>query len=124
MEENAKIVETEVKDFFDGVKAKKHLPPEEKIDSVILKHTIDALRKPPKSRPKQERLGSTISDRRLAERRAGKKIAQLGEQANQLCPLLKVSSDIFANDQRMVPGYTNLDDYLPDDVHYEFLEVD
>ena len=24
----------------------------------------------------------------------------------------------------MVPGYTNLEDYLPDDVHYEFLEVD
>ena len=24
----------------------------------------------------------------------------------------------------MVPGYTNLGDYLPDDVHYDFLEVD
>ena len=24
----------------------------------------------------------------------------------------------------MVPGYTNLRDYLPDDVHYDFLEVD
>ena len=35
-----------------------------------------------------------------------------------------MSSDIVANDPRMVPGYSNLDDYLPDDVHYEFLEVD
>ena len=24
----------------------------------------------------------------------------------------------------MVPGYSNLGDYLPDDVHYEFLEVE
>ena len=52
------------------------------------------------------------------------KIAQLSEQANQSCPPLKVSSDIVANDPRMVPGYTNLGDYLPDDVHYDFLEVD
>ena len=35
-----------------------------------------------------------------------------------------MSSDIVANDQRMVPSYTNFDDYLPDDVHYEFLEVE
>ena len=28
------------------------------------------------------------------------------------------------NDPRMVPGYSNLGDYLPDDVHYDFLEVD
>ena len=35
-----------------------------------------------------------------------------------------MSSDIVANDPRMVPGYTNLGDYLPDDVHYDFLEVD
>ena len=52
------------------------------------------------------------------------KIAQLGEQANQSFPPLKVSSDIIANNSRMVPGYNNLDDYLPDDEHYEFLEVD
>ena len=51
------------------------------------------------------------------------KIAQLGEQANQSCPPLKVSSDIVANDPRMVPGYSNLGDYLPDDVHYEIMEV-
>ena len=39
-------------------------------------------------------------------------------------PPLKVSSDIVANDPRMVPGYSNLGDYLPDDVHYVFLEVE
>ena len=38
--------------------------------------------------------------------------------------MLKVSSDIVANDPRIVPGYSNLADYLPDDVHYDFLEVD
>ena len=65
-----------------------------------------------------------MSDQRLVERRAGKKIAQLGEQANQSCPPLKVSSNIVANDPRIVPGYSNLEDYLPDDVHYDFLEVD
>ena len=32
-------------------------------------------------------------------------------------------SDIVANDPRMVPGYSNLGDYLPDDVHYDILEV-
>ncbi len=35
-----------------------------------------------------------------------------------------MSSDIVANDLRMVLGYTNLGDYLPDDVHYEIMEVD
>ena len=44
------------------------------------------------------------------------KIAQLSEQANQSCPLLKVSKDIVANDPSMVPSYSNLGDYLPDDV--------
>ena len=52
------------------------------------------------------------------------KMAQLGEQAKQSCPPLKVPSDIVANDPGMVPGYNNLGDYLPDDVHYDFLEVD
>ena len=37
-------------------------------------------------------------------------------------PPLKVLSDIV--DPGMVPGYSNLGDYLPDDVHYDFLEVD
>ena len=36
-----------------------------------------------------------------------------------------MSSDIVANVLGgMVPGYNNLGDYLPDDVHYDFLEVD
>ena len=69
-----------MKEFFEGVKAKRHPPPEEKVDPVKAKRTIDALRKPPKSPPKTnyeriiersyieaERSGSTISDRRLAE---------------------------------------------------------
>ena len=58
----------------------------------------------------------------MKERRAGKQIAQLGEQAKQSCPPLKVlASDIV--DPRMVPGYGNIDDYLPDDVHYDPMEV-
>ena len=49
----------------------------------------------------------------------------LGEQANQSFPPLQVSSDIVANHPGgMVPGYNNLEDYLPDNVHYDFLEVD
>ena len=35
-----------------------------------------------------------------------------------------MSKDIVANDPGMVPGYSNLGDYLPDDVHYEIMEVD
>ena len=128
----------EVKNFFEGVKAKKHPPPVEKVDPVKAKRTLAALTKPPKSPPRgnyerilaktyaeAERSGSTVSDQRLKERRAaGKKIAQLSEQANQSCPPLNVSSDIVANDPGMVPGYSNLGDYLPDDVHYEIMEVD
>ena len=49
------------------------------------------------------------------------KIPQLGEQAKQSCPPLKVPSDIV--DPRMVPGYSNLADYLPDEVHYEPMEM-
>ena len=44
------------------------------------------------------------------------KIPQLGEQANQSCPPLKVSSDIVANLPGMLPG-TNPGDYLPDSAH-------
>ena len=44
VEENKKIVEKEVKDFFEGVIAKRHPPPEEKVDPVKAKRTIDALR--------------------------------------------------------------------------------
>ena len=123
-------------DWFQGLKAKRHPPPEEKVDPVKGKCTLAALTKPPKSPPKgnyeriigntfveAQRSGSTFSDQRLKERRAGKQIDQLGEQAKQSCPPLKVPpSDIV--DPRMVPGYGNPADYLPDDVHYDFLEVD
>ena len=63
------------------------------------------------------------SDARLAAQRSGKQIPQLGGQAKQTCPPLKVSSDIVANHPGMVPD-TNLGDYLPDDVPIEFMEVD
>ena len=39
-------------------------------------------------------------------------------------PPLNVSSDIVTNAPGTVPGYSNLRDYLPDDVHFDFLEVD
>ena len=87
-----KIVQTKVKDFFEGLKAKRHPPPEEKVDPMKAKRTIDALRKPPKSPPKTnyeritekayleaERSGSTVKHQRSEEGAAAKKIAQLGE---------------------------------------------
>ena len=70
-----------MKKFFEGVKAKKHPPPEEKVDRVKVKRTLAALTKPPNSPPKgnydriigkefaeAERSGSTVSDQRLKER--------------------------------------------------------
>ena len=76
-----------MKNFFEGVKAKKHPPPEEKVDLVKAKRTLAALTKPPKSPPRgnyerilaktyaeAERSESTVSDQRLKERRAGKKL--------------------------------------------------
>ena len=102
------------------------------------KRTIDALRKPPKSPPRTnyeriteqtylqaERSGSTVRHQRSREQAAAKNIAQLGEQANQSCPPLNVSSgNIVANVPGMVAGYGNLQDYLPDDALPDFLEVD
>ena len=100
------------------------------------KRTLAALTKPPKSPPKgnyeciiaktfveAELSGSTVSDQRLKERRAGKQIAQLGEQAKQSCPPLKVSSDIIANHPRLLPA-TSPSDYLSDDVEFKIMEVD
>lgn len=131
-------MEAKVKNFFEGVKAKKHRPPEKKIDPVKAKRTLAALKKPPKSPTKgnyeriitksfieAQRSGSTVSDQRLEERRAGKKVAQLGEQANQSSPPpLKVSSDIVANHPGILFPGTNPADYLPDDAHFDLLEVD
>ena len=53
------IVRTHVKDFFEGVKAKRHPPPEEKVDPVKAKRTLDALRKPAKSPPRTNYEGIT-----------------------------------------------------------------
>ena len=82
-----KIVRYKAKNFFEGVKAKKHSPPEEKIDPVKAKCTLAAQKKPPKSPAKgnyeriitksfieAERSGSTVSGQRLAERGAGEKL--------------------------------------------------
>ena len=51
-EENDTIVRTHVKEFFEGVKAKRHPPPEEKVDPMKAKRTLDILRKPAKSPPR------------------------------------------------------------------------
>ena len=98
-EENAKIVRAEVKNFFEGVKAKKHPPPEEKVDPVKAKRTRAALTKPPKSPPRGnyehiiaktfvevERSGSTVSDQRLKERRAGKKLPSSANKRTNRAP--------------------------------------
>ena len=123
-----------MKDYFATQRAKRHPPQEEKIDPVKAKRTLDALKRasPPPPQTNYDRIiertfieadrsGSTISDRRLAERRARKKIAQLGEQENQSCPPLKVSSDIVANPPGILLG-TNRGDY--DDAHFDIMEVD
>ena len=51
MEENAEICQAYVKNFFETQKAKKHPPPEEKIDPVKAKRTLDALQRPRPSPP-------------------------------------------------------------------------
>ena len=73
-------MQTHVKEFFEGVKAKRHPPQEEKVDPVKAKRTLDALRKPAKSPPRinyeriteqtylqAQRLGTTVSAKRLKE---------------------------------------------------------
>ena len=103
--------------------APKFPSPKEKIDMVKAKRTLDALRRPPPPPPLSDydrcivktyenQLGSTIS---AAKR--GKTIPQLGKQEKQLCPPLKVFTDI-ANDLGEVAGGlgVTLGDYLDDDV--------
>ena len=51
-EEKAKIMQAKMDDFFAGLKAKRHPPPEEKVDPVKVKRTLVALKKPAKSLPK------------------------------------------------------------------------
>ncbi len=80
-EDNAEIARTEVDDWFQGLKAKRHPLSEEKVDPMKAKRTLAALTKPPKSPPKgnyeriigkgfaeAERSESTLSDQRLKER--------------------------------------------------------
>ena len=123
-EENVKISQDQVRAHF----AKKAPPPKETIDPVVSKRTVEALKRPPpppldtnyvratkKTYQNAVRTGTTSSDERLAKRRRGKTIPQLGEQANQSCPPLKVSTDIVPNlpgvvVEGMVPG-TNIADY-------------
>ena len=79
-EENGKIARTEVDDWFQGLKAKRHPFLEEKVDLVKAKRTLAALTKPPKSPlkgnyeriiaktwAKAERSRSTVNDQRLKE---------------------------------------------------------
>ena len=74
-------MQAEVTNFFEGVKAKKNPPLEEKIDLVKAKRTLAAQKKPPKSPVKDnyeciltksfieaERSGSTVIGQWLAER--------------------------------------------------------
>ena len=86
-EENQKISEGQVNDFFQSVKAKRHPPPEEKIDSVKAKGILDALTRAPPPPPQSnydrviertykeaERSGSTCTDQRLVGQRRGKQM--------------------------------------------------
>ena len=88
-----------MEDSFEGLKSKRHPPPEEKVDRVKAKRTIGALWKPPKSPLKNnyeritakvyieaERSGNTISDRRLAERRVGKKLPSSANKRTNRAP--------------------------------------
>ena len=93
------IVRTHVKEFFEGVKAKRHPPPEEKVDPVKAKRTIDALRKPPKSPPRTnyeriteqtylqaQRSGTTVSAKRSKERAKGKKLPSSANKHSNRAP--------------------------------------
>ena len=124
-----------MKDFFETKRAEKHPPPEEKIDPVKAKRTLNALKRAPPHSSDNNHLrclkkivqearqsGTTSTDKRLKEQRSGKKIPQLGEQENQSFPPLKVSSDIVAN-QPLLPDFT-INYYLPNDVEFETMEVD
>ena len=51
----------------------------------------------------------------------GKRVPQLGEQAKQSLAPLKVFSDDIIDENGMVRG-TKIDDYMPDDVHFESRE--
>ena len=60
-----------MKDIFEGVKAKRHPPPEEKVDPVKAKRTIDALRKSPKS-PLKKTMSALLQSHLL--KRSGREV--------------------------------------------------
>ena len=102
-----RICQAEVKDFF----AKRNPPPEEKIDPVKLKRTLDALKRPPPPPPDDNhfralkkavegarRSGTTSSDKRLQERRSGKKFPSSANRRTNRAPrsrCLVISSQIY-----------------------------
>src|SRR4051794_23205782 len=68
---------------------------------------------------RQRKSGTTAAAKRRVTQK-GEKVPQLGEQANQSCPPLKVFSDDIVVDG-MAPG-TKIGDYMSDDVQFELLE--
>src|SRR6266536_1583777 len=88
----------------------KHPPPEEKIDLVKVKCTINALKRPPppplddnhvrclkNTLEEGHRSGTTSSDKRLAERRSGKKFPSSENRRTNRAPrsrCLAISSQI------------------------------
>ena len=110
VEENAKFTESQVKDFFETRRAMKHPPPEEKIDLVKAKRTINALKRPPPPSPDNNHVrclkktlqearqsGSTSTDKRLKERRSGKKFPSPENRRSNHAPrsrCLPISSQI------------------------------
>jgi len=110
----------EVKAHF----APKRPTPKEKIDPKIARRTLKNLEKPlPKLLSDYDR--AIVKSYADPQKRSGssgnpyqgkKTIPQLGEQENQSCPPLMVSSDIPADvPQGVAPG-TNPGDYLPDHI--------
>ena len=88
-----------MEEFFEGVKAKRHPPPEEKVDPVKAKRTTDALRKPPKSPPRTnyeriteqtylqaQRSGTIVSAKRSKERAKGKKLPSSANKHSNRAP--------------------------------------
>ena len=98
-EQNAMIMRAEVDDFFEGLKAKRHPPLEEKVDPVKAKRTLDALRKPAKSPPRSnyeriteqtylqaQRSGTTVSAKRSKQRAKGKKLPSSANKQSNRAP--------------------------------------
>jgi hypothetical protein len=111
--------------------APKHPDPKEKIDPVKANRCLDNLARPTPPSPLSHYghcIVKTFDEvkwsRSSSGARSGKTIPQLDEQEKQLCPPLKVFTDI-ANDPGVVAGGLGitLGDYLGDDVQFEMAEV-